>query len=586
MIFPVLAFLSLVLAFVAVIGYLSWRQHPDPGAKSFALMAGGIVWWISAMVLGHLLDQVFDLHAMFVLLTRVEWAGIFVMTVSWFLFVLEYTGRGEYANRRIARMLLVFPFAVYPVAFANGLVLDAAGSMVGLPTSLTASFDPWLAVEPLVLAYLYALLGVSSLLLLVFLFTKRLPYPEVAVLWLLALVVPWAVNALYLGGQIPPLSRAQIDPTPLGFVGLAGIGFVALRRTQSFRMAPLARAYVVDNLEVGILVLNAEFQIVDANECARSLLGLEEGEIGSDVREVLGAAMADGRALERQSTEEGSFVETLDDTVFTLDSPQGPREISVEMAPLERVAGELRGSVDNYGLVLRDETSRIRRQRRLEQQAEQLEVLNQVVRHDIRNDLQVVTGYADMIADGVADEHREYVETVLENAQHAVDLTTTAGNMAEVMLSEDDLQQPVALRATLEDELEEVRSTYPDADVTVEGGVPAVEVLASDMLDSVFRNVLKNAVQHNDADVPEVAVSVRDIGDAVEVRVADNGPGVPDDLKESIFGKGEQGLDSEGTGLGLYLVKTLVEGYGGDVWVEDNDPEGAVFVVELPKDGS
>nr|WP_302080744.1 ATP-binding protein [Salinibaculum sp. KK48] len=50
----------------------------------------------------------------------------------------------------------------------------------------------------------------------------------------------------------------------------------------------------------------------------------------------------------------------------------------------------------------------------------------------------------------------------------------------------------------------------------------------------------------------------------------------------SPFGKGEKGLDSPGTGIGLYLVQTLLDQYGGDVWVADNDPEGAVFVVELP----
>ena len=82
----------------------------------------------------------------------------------------------------------------------------------------------------------------------------------------------------------------------------------------------------------------------------------------------------------------------------------------------------------------------------------------------------------------------------------------------------------------------------------------------------------------------------------VTIRVADNGPGVTDAAKEDIFGKGGNGLDSDGTGIGLYLVKSLVESYGGDVWVEDREAgdavdaetpadtttEGAVFVVELP----
>jgi signal transduction histidine kinase len=63
-------------------------------------------------------------------------------------------------------------------------------------------------------------------------------------------------------------------------------------------------------------------------------------------------------------------------------------------------------------------------------------------------------------------------------------------------------------------------------------------------------------------------------------RIADNGPGVPDEQKERIFEEGEKGIDSEDTGLGLHLVRTLVDRYGGDVRVEDNEPEGSVFVAE------
>ncbi|MGM0606448.1 MAG: sensor histidine kinase, partial [Halobacteriota archaeon] len=95
--------------------------------------------------------------------------------------------------------------------------------------------------------------------------------------------------------------------------------------------------------------------------------------------------------------------------------------------------------------------------------------------------------------------------------------------------------------------------------------------------------LLNNAVQHNNSAVPEVTVSVADYDDHLEVSVADNGPGISDELKTAIFTKGEKTLDSEGTGIGLYLVSTLVENYGGAVWVEDNEPVGAVFVVSLPK---
>ncbi len=156
--------------------------------------------------------------------------------------------------------------------------------------------------------------------------------------------------------------------------------------------------------------------------------------------------------------------------------------------------------------------------------------------------------------------------------------------MADVMLSREDAQQQnrVNLRNTLKRELDKVESEYPDADVVVEGSLPAVQIQANRMLNSVFQNLLSNAIQHNDKATPELSVSAAACDERATVCIADNGPGVPDGQKEEIFGKGEKGLDSSGTGLGLYLVQHLVTHYGGEVWVEDNDPEGAVFVVELP----
>jgi PAS domain S-box-containing protein len=244
------------------------------------------------------------------------------------------------------------------------------------------------------------------------------------------------------------------------------------------------------------------------------------------------------------------------------------------------------GPLEGYIITGREISERVRSTERLEEQRDGLRLLNEVVRHDIRNDLQVISAYAELLTDQVDGEGREYVETLRERVDHAVDLTRTARDMADVMLSADSQRQPVDLRATLERELDEVRSTYPGAAVTVDGTVPSVTVLADDMLDSILRNLLKNAIQHNDEDVPEVTVSVEAGGESVVVRVADNGPGVPDDRKEEVFGKGEKGLESGGAGLGLYLVRTLVDSYGGEVWVEDaggeNRETGAAFVLELP----
>jgi PAS domain S-box-containing protein len=273
---------------------------------------------------------------------------------------------------------------------------------------------------------------------------------------------------------------------------------------------------------------------------------------------------------------------------------------------------EYQGEPALHALV-RDITERKEYERQLEEQRDDLEVLNQVLRHDIRNDIQVIKAYGELLETECDEEElQEYIEPVLEGADHAVELTASAREMANVMLSADEDLEQVSLRTVLESELQEVSSTYSEVELTRETAIPEVSVQANNMLGSIFRNLLKNAVQHNDKETPKVAVSATDNDDTVVVRVADNGPGVPDSQKDTIFGKGEKGLDSQGTGIGLYLVKTLIDSYNGDIRIEDradhspsdnrsetdgrtkqhttekqsmpdDEREGAVFVVELPK---
>ena len=232
----------------------------------------------------------------------------------------------------------------------------------------------------------------------------------------------------------------------------------------------------------------------------------------------------------------------------------------------------------------RDITKLKEYEQELEEQRDNLEILNQVLRHDIRNDLQLVTAYTDLLAEECEDDEvKTYITTIQDSADHAVELTDTAREIAEVMVSTTEEGRQINLRTVVEQEVGGVQSSYPNAAVTYDTTIPPVTINANDMISSVFRNLLKNAIQHNDKPVAEVAVSATEQADAVTIRVADNGPGVPDDQKDVIFGKGERGLENSGTGIGLYLVETLVTNYGGDVRVEDNNPDGSVFVVELPK---
>ena len=239
---------------------------------------------------------------------------------------------------------------------------------------------------------------------------------------------------------------------------------------------------------------------------------------------------------------------------------------------------------DNGGLVcvVRDITERKEYEQKLEDQRNNLEILNQVVRHDIRNDMAVVSGRADLLEEHVEEAGKEDLEAIQNSVESATGLTKTARDLSEIMLSTEEDVEPIRLDQCLNSVIENVREKFDTAVITTEDQIPGTQVRGNELLEAVFQNLIHNAVVHNDKQKPKVRISTRIDEETTTIRVADNGPGIPDTQKETIFGKGEKGLDSPGTGLGLYLVQTLVEQYGGDVWVEDNDPDGSVFVVELP----
>lgn len=240
--------------------------------------------------------------------------------------------------------------------------------------------------------------------------------------------------------------------------------------------------------------------------------------------------------------------------------------------------------IEGFVINTREITKRKRYEKQLEKTAEQLEALNRVVRHDIRNDMNVILGWGEQLQAHVSDTGQDALDRVLQKSHHVIELTEIARDFVELLADDNATEaKSVDLQQHIETELAAVRESYPDAQFHIEGDIPEISVRANEMLSSVFKNLFENAVQHNDEETPEITVTYVDRDETVRVRIADNGPGIPDDQKEQIFGQGERGLDSPGSGIGLYLVHTLTDKFGGDVWVADNDPKGAVFIVELQK---
>jgi len=372
------------------------------------------------------------------------------------------------------------------------------------------------------------------------------------------------------------LTPVEVDGEITRIVGVAHDITERKERERELRMYEA----IVEAVDDGVLVINDDRRVELANQSYVDMKGIDRSD-------VLGTAV----------TELGDDQDVDQITERVEELRRGERDMVKAEYDFQRVDGEsfpvelrltpLVFPDGEWGWVgtFRDISERKRYEQRLEQRADQLETLNRIVRHDISNDMTVVIEMTKAVRKRLEDPQLEsHLDHALSAARHTVELTRTARDLMQTMLAEERERRPVPLRAVLESELSDLESST-DATIRVDGDIPGVNVLADDLLSSVFRNLLSNAVQHNDKPDPEVVVSAEAFDGYVRVRVADNGPGIPDDRKEAIFGKGERGLDSEGTGVGLYLVQTLVDNYDGAIRVEDRDgDDGSIFIVELERD--
>ncbi len=255
----------------------------------------------------------------------------------------------------------------------------------------------------------------------------------------------------------------------------------------------------------------------------------------------------------------------------------------VTLSPLSNDLGE----VTHYIGFQQDISKRKQYEKQLEEQRDDLTVLNEMVRHDIRNDLQVAMATMELLAAKSESADQAQISTALESITQAIDLTNTARDVAAVMLDEGSDYRGVPISQIIESELQDCQSSHPEADLSITGALPQVLVHANDLLASVFRNLFTNAIVHNDSDQPKVTVAAELADDEVVVTVSDNGPGIPDENLPQLFEKGWTGSESSGTGIGLYLASRLITNYGGDISLATGDTVesalgGATFVVRLP----
>ncbi|MBV0903234.1 sensor histidine kinase [Haloarcula salina] len=246
--------------------------------------------------------------------------------------------------------------------------------------------------------------------------------------------------------------------------------------------------------------------------------------------------------------------------------------------PLEILASHAATAISN----IRSRERLERAHRDLETRKEMIEMYDRLLRHDLGNDLQVIAGFADVVAGEVDGQTAEYATKIQRAAESAADLIQRVGDLVST-LEEQDNPEPRDLAAVLGQTVRDVEENYETLSVEFDESAVEYQVFGGDLLDSVFTNVMSNAAVHNEGEVHVRVLPETNGTDEITVRFADDGSGVPPNLREQIFEMGVKGRESSGTGFGLGFVRALTESYGGSVGVTDSEYGGAEFRVTLER---
>ncbi|MFC7203423.1 sensor histidine kinase [Haloferax namakaokahaiae] len=235
------------------------------------------------------------------------------------------------------------------------------------------------------------------------------------------------------------------------------------------------------------------------------------------------------------------------------------------------------GEVEGFVAFFLDTT----KQRRYQNAAE---VLNRLLRHDLRNELNIIYGYTQQVATRIDDENAlKELEIVQDRVLDLVQKSQRARDLRELLeRSHDASNRPVRLDVVLKNRIIDTMVEFPDAEFVFDE-FPEVHVVADDLLGNALECVLENAVTHNDKDDPivEIELDCDTEEDRVVVTVTDNGPGIPVEQRDLIFGREEFDQLHHGTGISLFFADNVVTSYNGDIWVENADDDGARFCIAL-----
>ncbi len=313
----------------------------------------------------------------------------------------------------------------------------------------------------------------------------------------------------------------------------------------------------------GIAVTDLEGNIVDCNDAFLEIIGYDSFD------EVKGMSYKKFTPEQYHEMEEKII---KSETLIKGSSKEYEKEYLTKEG--NRVDVEIRGWIrkDSDGkpigmwVLVRDITDRKKTE-------EREEFLHSLLRHDLKNKINVMQGYHVLLEDMVDEEGQEILdklEKVISSSKRLIEMVRKLAKLEKV----ESLDE-VNLNTYLVDAVYSNRDSAEEKGFTIDMEVDSYRVEGGPLLEELFLNIISNAIKHSGGD--NIKISTIEEENKVTVRIEDNGKGIDKDERDDILKKGYIGTGSDGTGLGLYLCKKILETYESRMNIKDSEMGGACF---------
>lgn len=286
--------------------------------------------------------------------------------------------------------------------------------------------------------------------------------------------------------------------------------------------------------------------------------------------ELEGRPVGEGRPPEIRDALRSNYRRALAGKDVTFETEAEGRCFRFHLSPVtEHGEGDADENPARGAGIAQDITERTAYERELEQTRRRLDRFAELLAHDVKNPLTVLGGRLEMLREECDSEHIEPMADALDRIESLVDQ-----DPAELVEGTAD-RDPVELAEVARRAWQNTATTDADLEVDLRADASAGRVVAADAnsLQRLFENLYRNAVEHGGPDVT-VRVGNLDGGFYVE----DTGPGIPAAEREAVFERDYSG-DEEGSGLGLFVVRSVADAHGWDVTATEGSDGGARFEV-------